>query len=268
MAALAPEGDQAAPRLIVDVEATHDLRLKGQEVDFAITVTNEGDALAHKVTVHQSIPGELTPTSPTGRGRVSDDGSAITWEQGALPPGRSLEVRWSAEVTATSSLSPVSDVVVTADGIEDADVVRSFLASVGGATFKGVASSDAGWIPSARTARGDNTIYFQWTEGEGMTEASSSRTIKKANFELLSSAQVIDDGDGLESKIVLRNLRDGKLRVRGQIVHRIHNAEGLYAKLRSRAIDVVLKRHGLIRIPFRHGLPTGRYEISSRFEAE
>ena len=265
--AASPPPEREGARLVVSVEGTRDLLVAGQTVDFSVLVTNEGEAVAHKVTITQSVPEGLSPDEPTGRGQVAEDASSITWQQGALPPGHSIEVAWSAEVEEVVSFSPVSEVVATSDETGDAEAIRSFLALVEDPRLSGRTAGGSS-LPSAGTARGDNTIYLRWEAGTGITEASSSRTLRaKARYELLSSASVIDEGDGLDSTITMRNLRNGKLLVQGVIVHRIHTSEGIYARLRSDPIDVVLKRGGAIRLPFKHGLPSGDYELSARFVA-
>lgn len=121
--AVADGGLQAAAEHCIDIvqpqvsisKTGPAVALVGAEVEFAITVQNNGTIPAANVTVRDPLPPELQPIAAEG-GAVQ--GQNALWNVGALAPGEQRQLRLKARAVATGA-NVCNSAVVSASGMAE-----------------------------------------------------------------------------------------------------------------------------------------------------
>lgn len=124
---------------------------------------------------------------------------------------------------------------------------------------------DATPIPSGS---GANVLQFSWDEPTRriLQATSSVGPIERIpSYELQTSLGMA--GDALEATLVLRNLSDELIAVRGVLSHDVRG-DGVSLSLRSSRIDVILRPRGQVTATFSYVLPSGDYQAGANFVAD
>ena len=90
----------------------------GNQVTYALTVSNAGDALLTGVTITDTTPAGMSYVSPILGGTASDDGAAVTWGVGDLAVGASTSVSVTLQGDQTGSVTNTAS-ASTDQGVSD-----------------------------------------------------------------------------------------------------------------------------------------------------
>ena len=88
----------------------------GTNLDYTITVKNEGNAGASGVTVNQPIPANTTYVSGSANQGGSSDGTNVTWTGQSIPAGASITLTYSVKIDSNPSLTQIVSDGLTVSG--------------------------------------------------------------------------------------------------------------------------------------------------------
>ncbi|WP_331714960.1 hypothetical protein, partial [Auraticoccus cholistanensis] len=99
-----------------------DVVVAGEEVEWVVTVTNDGPSDATAVQLTHLLPAGLTGVTATAGDQECDvDDSTVTCQLGDLPSGTSVQVRVRATLPASSTATTISTTATVTSGTPDAD---------------------------------------------------------------------------------------------------------------------------------------------------
>ncbi len=97
------------PALHIGKVATPDVVMPGGQLEYTLTVQNEGLGVATGLIISDAVPLHTTYLSCSGGDSCSLEGSTVVWNVASLPPGASIQVTFAVQVSPDTQFGMTVD---------------------------------------------------------------------------------------------------------------------------------------------------------------